>query len=153
MPARERWRTAGHLTTLFLVAWGLRLLFFQGCILGDDPNDIGAVQAVLARSVHFTVHWELRIFLWFFIVLTQLVLGISEWSFFLSAWILSSSLSVLAYLTMKRFGYEPAQAFLTGLFVATAPYEVLIGSLHSSELFLEWFFDLGFLVLFTTMRS
>ena len=143
----------GHLTTLFLVAWGLRLLFFQGCILGDDPNDIGAVQAVLARSVHFTVHWELRIFLWFFIVLTQKVFGVSEWSLFLSTWIFSSSLSLIAYLTMTRFGYGRSQAFLAGLFVATAPYEVLIGSLHSSDLFLEWFFALGFLVLFTKMRS
>jgi len=153
MPARERWQTVGHLTTLFLLAWGLRLLFFQGCILGDDPNDIGAVQAVLARSVHFTVHWELRIFLWFFIVLTQKVFGVSEWSLFLSTWIFSSSLSLIAYLTMTRFGYGRSQAFLAGLFVATAPYEVLIGSLHSSDLFLEWFFALGFLVLFTTMRS
>src|SRR6266446_6527921 len=84
MPAKERWRTVGHLTTLFLVALGLRLLFFQGCILGDDPNDIGAVQAVLARSPHFTVHWELRIFLWFFIALAQKALGVSEWSLFLS---------------------------------------------------------------------
>src|SRR6266478_3663273 len=153
MPAKERWRTVGHLTTLFLLAWGLRLLFFQGCILGDDPNDIGAVQAVLARSPHFTVHWELRIFLWFFIALAQKALGVSEWSLFLSTWIFSSSLSLLAYLTMTRFGYGRSQAFLAGLFVATAPYEVLIGSLHSSDLFLEWFFALGFLVLFTEMRS
>jgi len=153
MPAKERWRTVGHLTTLFLVAWGLRLLFFQGCILGDDPNDIGAVQAVLGRWVHFTIHWELRIFLWFFIALAEKLFGVSEWSLFLSTWILSSSLSLLAYLTLKRFGYGPSQALLAGLFVATAPYEVLIGSLHSSDLFLEWFFALGFLVLFAQMRS
>ena len=141
------------MTTLFLVAWGLRLLFFQGCILGDDPNDIGAVQAVLGRWVHFTIHWELRIFLWFFIALAEKLFGVSEWSLFLSTWILSSSLSLLAYLTLKRFGYGPSQALLAGLFVATAPYEVLIGSLHSSDLFLEWFFALGFLVLFAKMRS
>ena len=153
MPAKERWQTVRHLTTLFLVALGLRLLFFQGCILGDDPNDIGAVQAVLARSVHFTVHWELRIFLWFFIALAQKVFGVSEGSLFLSTWIFSSSLSLIAYLTMTRFGYGRSQAFLAGLFVATAPYEVLIGSLHSSDLFLEWFFALAFLVLLTKMRS
>jgi hypothetical protein len=151
--ARQRWRTAGHLTTLFLVAWGIRLLFFQGCILGDDPNDIGAAYAALERQLQFTVHWELRIFLWLFIALAQKVLGVSEWSLFLSTWIFSSTLSLVAYLTMTRFGYRGSQAFLAGLFVATAPYEVLIGSLHSSDLFLEWFLAVGFLVLFTQMRS
>src|SRR6266446_1175649 len=153
MPAKERWRTVGHLTTLFLVAWGLRLLFFQGCILGDDPNDIGAARAALEGQLQFTIAWELRIFLWFFIALTQKVFGVSEWSLFLSTWIFSSSLSLLAYLTLKRFGYGPSQALLAGLFVSTAPYVVLIGSLHSSDLFLEWFFALAFLVLFTQMRS
>src|SRR3989442_12126030 len=110
MPARERWQTVGHLTTLFLVAWGLRLLFFQGCILGDDPNDIGAVQAVLARSVHFTVHWELRIFLWFFIVLTQKVFCVSEWYLFLSTWVFYFILRLIAYLTMTQFDLVRNQA-------------------------------------------
>jgi len=108
---------------------------------------------LLHQAAQFKLHWELRIFLWFFNFLTMKVFGTSEWSFFLPTWVFSSSLSVIAYFILIQNGYSLLEAFASGLFVGSAPFEVFLGTVRANDLFFEWFLALAFLVLTSRLRS
>src|SRR5581483_7945539 len=73
--------------------------------------------------------------------------GVSETAFLAPTWIVSSTFAVMAYALLVRWRYGVARAFLGGLAVATAPFEVVLGTLRANDLYLAWALGLGFLLL------
>ena len=56
---------------------------------------------------------------------------------------MSSSLSVIGYFLLRLKGYPVFPACMAGLFVATAPYEILIGTVRANDLILAWVLAMG----------
>lgn len=130
---------------IFLFAFFLRRYFFCGFILGDDAEEFHLLQHLTVHVPDFKGHLQYRFGIWLFNVLCFKLFGISETTFFLPTWLLSSSLSVIGYFVLLSWRYKPIHAFLTSLFVASAPYEVLIGTVRANDLILSWSLAVGFL--------
>ena len=131
--------TKGHLTRALIIvacAFAVRRFFFCGFILGDDAQDFSMIKNIFLFRVDVTDQYHLRFGGWFFNYLFFKLFGISETTFFLPTWLLSSSLAAAAYALLVRWGYGATHAFLGGLFVASAPFEVLIGTVRANDLFL-----------------
>ncbi len=132
-------------TLIFLIAYYLRRLYFSGFILGDDIEEIQIIRLILDRGPDFQGHVQYRFGLWIFNLLAFKLLGVSEFSFFLPTWLMSSSLSVIGYALLRLKGYPVFPACIAGLFVATAPYEILIGTVRANDLILAWVLAMGLL--------
>jgi hypothetical protein len=65
----------------------------------------------------------------------------------LPTWILSSSFGLLGYVLLVHWGYAPVRAFAGGLVIATAPFEVVLGTCRTNDLYLAGVFGLGFVAL------
>ena len=130
---------------LFLASLALRLWLFQGLVLGDDMEEFLLAQYLLGHPVDFLVSPQLqhRVFSWLPNVLAFRVFGVSETAFFLPTWILSASLSVVAFQLLRLWKYRLLEASAGALIVATAPFEVVLGTLRANDLFLSWFLALG----------
>jgi tetratricopeptide (TPR) repeat protein len=81
---------------------------------------------------------------WVFNWLAFFLFGVSELSFFLPTFLMSASLGVIGYCTLLSWRYRPLHAFLAGLVIASAPFEVLIGTLRANDLILSWLLAVGF---------
>ena len=145
--ARRPWMAAVVPLSLCAMAFLLRLHFFSGFILGDDPINFGVVQDELTRGPHFRGIVEMRWTKWLVQAAVMNVLGVSETSFFLPIWLLSSGLSVIGYGLLRRWGYAVGEAWLAGAFIATAPFEILSGTLLTNDLFMAWPLNLALFVL------
>src|SRR5262249_49999930 len=66
---------------------------------------------------------------------------------FLPTWVVSATFPVIAYALLVGFGYGVLPAALAGAFVATAPFEILMGAVRSNDLFLAWSVALACLVI------
>ena len=139
-------------SALFLLALGLRLYFFSGFILCDDVEFFQLTQVVYTNGLTFQGVLQYRFMVWLPHLLGFHLLGMSEAGFMLPLWLFSSSLSPLAYFLMRRWGYPISAAFFTGLVVASAPFEVLIGTVVSNDLTLEWLMAIGF-IAFTLWKK
>lgn len=129
---------------IFLFALFLRLYFFTGFILGDDIEEFQAFQYIMTNgpSLHTALH--IRFGLWLFPVLSFELLGVSEFSFFLPTLLMSSSFALLGYFLLNFWKYPRYQAFLAALFIASAPFEILIGVIHANDLIFSWVLALAF---------
>ncbi len=138
-------RTRSLLTALvlFLFAFAVRRYFYCGLVLGDDGQEYALMLHVLSRGPDFHDQYHLRFGVWIFNYLSFFLFGISEWSLMLPNWALSSVLGIVAYALLRRWGYDQLQAFLGGLFVVSAPFEVLAGTLRVNDLFLGLAMALG----------
>ena len=111
---------------IFGFSFLLRRFFFCGFILGDDCEEFSLMQDLLARGPVFEGHLQYRFVIWVFNWICFALFGVSEATFFLPTQILSASLGVIAYFLFLKWHYERKTAFLSGLLVASFPFEVLI---------------------------
>lgn len=135
---------------IFLFSFFLRRFFFCGFILGDDCEEFSLLQYLTSQGVNFEGHLQYRFGLWLFNILFFKLLGISETTFFLPTWIMSSSMGVIGYFIILRWQYRIVHAILGSLFIATTPFEILIGTVRANDLILSWLLVLGllFFILF-----
>ena len=135
---------------IFLFAYFLRRYFFCGFILGDDLEEFHLIRCITLSGPTFFGHLQYRFGLWLFNVIFFKLFGISETTFFLPTWLMSSSLSVIGYYILISKQYKSIYAFPACLFVASAPFEVLIGTVRANDLILSWVLALGllFFILF-----
>jgi len=120
-----------------------RVYFFSGFILCDDIQEFATATHVLTQGPNLADQLHLRFGVWLFNWLSLYLLGVSEFSFFLPTVLMSASLSVVAYSILLAWGYRPLYAFLAGLLIASAPFEVLIGTLRANDLILSWVLAVG----------
>jgi tetratricopeptide (TPR) repeat protein len=132
---------------IFVVAFAMRWWFLCGLMLGDDPQELNVLQQILVYGPMLTDQLHLRFGTWVANHLAFVLFGVSETTFLAPTWILSSSFGVLAYALLVRWGYGAGRAFLGGLLVASAPFEIVLGTLRANDLYLAWAFTLGFVLL------
>jgi hypothetical protein len=132
---------------LFLFALALRLHFFCGFILGDDPIEFAALMSINRHGPTWTDQLDVRFGGWILNVAALKPFGVSESTLFLPTWIVSAVIPVVAYALLVTCGYGAGAAALAGAFVATAPFEILMGAVRSNDLFLALSVALGCLVL------
>ena len=113
--------------------------------MGDDPEEFGLIQHMLTSGQALNSNLYYRVSLWWLNALVIRLLGLSEATYFLPTWLMSASLSVIGYRLLLRWDYPLWEAALAGLFVATAPFEVFIGTVRANDLILSWFLALGLL--------
>ena len=130
---------------LLTVALSLRAFFFSGFILCDDAEEFALTKLIADQGPTFAGHLQYRFSMWGFNVLSLRLLGSSETAFFLPTLLMSASLSVVAYLLLQAGAYSRRNSFLAGLFVASAPFEILLGALRANDLILAWFLALALL--------
>lgn len=130
---------------IFLFAYLLRRYFFCGFILGDDAEEFPLIQNLAVHGPDFKGHLQYRFGMWLFNVIFFKLFGISETTFFLPTWLMSSSLSVIGYYILLSWQYKPIHAFLASLFIASTPFEILIGTVRANDLILSWLLTQGFL--------
>jgi len=134
--------------TLFSVAFIVRHQLFCGFVLGDDLEDFIMLRDILSRGPDWSDQLHLRFVVWFPVVVSAKLLGISESSFFLPSWAISSALPVISYCFFITRGHGVLRAFLQAGLLAVAPFEVLIGTVHANDLFLSFCLALGLLAAF-----
>ena len=144
-------RTGRHILAavgLFSLAIVLRRLLFCGFVLGDDLEDFDMLRELLSEGPDWRRQLHLRFGVWLFIFCTTKLLGVSETTFFLPTWVVSSTLPIIAYCLFVVRGQSIRRAFLQSLLLVVAPFEVLIGTVHTNDLFLSWSVALGLLATF-----
>jgi hypothetical protein len=136
MFSMQKHRHVGCAFIIFFFAYALRRAFFCGFILGDDVQEYALLRHVLAFGPDLHDQLNLRVGVWGMNYLFSRLFGVSETAFFMPSWIFSSLMGVMAYLLLIRWGHATAPAFWGGMFVASAPFEVLIGTVRANDLFL-----------------
>jgi hypothetical protein len=122
---------------LFAVAFGVRWWMRQGLVLGDDPQEYAVLLHIMSNGPMLTDQLHLRFAGWIFNWLAFWLGGISETMFLLPTAIVTSTFPVMAYAILLRWEYGPLRAFLGGLMVALAPFELVLGSLRANDSYLE----------------
>ncbi|MBF0277213.1 MAG: glycosyltransferase family 39 protein [SAR324 cluster bacterium] len=90
---------------------------------------------------------HLRFGVWVFNWIAFQLLGVSEFSFFLPTVLMSASFSVIGYFVLVSKKTPRHYAFLAGLAIASAPFEILTGTLRANDLILSWLLAIGFALL------
>ena len=133
---RDRWVHVAVAGALFLVALALRVHFFCGFILGDDPIEFAALVGINRHGPTWADQLHVRFGGWVLNIAALKLFGVSESTLFLPTWIVSAAIPVIAYALLVTCGYGVGPAALAGSFVATAPFEILLGAVRSNDLFL-----------------
>jgi hypothetical protein len=144
---RGRWGHVAAGGALFLLALALRLHFFCGYVLGDDPIEFAALMAINRHGPIWSDQLHVRFGGWVLNIAALKLFGVSESTLFLPTWVVSAAIPVIAYALLVTCGYGAGSALLAGAYVATAPFEVLMGGVRSNDLFLALSVALGCLVL------
>lgn len=132
---------------IFVFAFALRRYFFGGFISGDDAQEFPLLLHIMKYGPDFRDQLFQRFGTWMFNYASFKMFGVSETAFFLPTLIMSSSFSVIGYFLFVHWGHKPWHAFTASLFIASAPFEVLVGSIRANDVILGWFLALGFLFL------
>jgi hypothetical protein len=132
---------------LFVTALVVRFWLVQGLVLGDDAQEFGVLQHVLANGPDFRDQLQVRFGGWAVNYVVCWLLGVSESTVMLPSMLISSSFPLLSYVLLVRWGYARRWAFLAGLLVATAPFEVVLGTCRTNDLVLGGTLGLGFTAL------
>ena len=137
---------------LFLVSWSLRTYFFAGFILCDDKEVFIKLKLLLTDPIDINNQIDLRFGIWMFNWIVFKWLGVSEFSFFLPTILMSASLCVIGYFLLVFLNYKRFQAFLAGLVIASAPFEILMGTVRANDLIFSWMLAIG-LALFVFLEK
>lgn len=129
-----------------------RIYFFSGFVLCDDVQEFSTLTHILARGPALADHLHVRFGVWVFNWLAFTLFGVSEFSFFLPTVLMSTSLGAIGNWILLAWSYRPLHAFLAGLMIASAPFEVLIGTLRANDLILSWLLAVG-LALFIVLEK
>src|SRR5262245_12456587 len=132
---------------VFAVGFAVRWYFLCGPILGDDYEEFSVIQYVVGHPPLWYDQLHLRFVGWLPNYLAFLLFGVSETTFLLPSVLVSSSFGVLAYALLLRWNRGTFAALLGALFVASAPFEVVLGTMRANDVFLEWLLALGFTLL------
>ncbi|HEY4485572.1 MAG TPA: hypothetical protein VI702_04505, partial [Nitrospiria bacterium] len=132
---------------LIIFSWAflLRRFFLCGFVLGDDLEEFALLQMLDSQGLNWNGQLQIRFGVWLYNLLFIKLFGVSEFSMFIPTWLMSCSLSVIGYAALVSRSYRPVEALAAGLFVAAAPFEILSGAVRMNDLFLSWFFAMGFL--------
>ena len=122
----------------------VRFWLRSGLILGDDAQEFGVLQHVLSNGPDLRDQLQVRFGGWVLNYVVCLLLGISETTVLVPSFVISSSFAVLAYLLLVRWGYDRVRATVGGLIVATAPFEVVLGTCRTNDLVLAGALGFGF---------
>src|SRR5258705_2463603 len=135
---------------IFAVAFAVRWWLLQGLVLGDDGQELSALQQIVESGPDLRDQLQVRFAGWLWNWVAFRLLGVSETTLLLPTWMLSSGFGVLAYALLVHWRYGRARALAGGLMVATAPFEVMLGTLRTNDLYLGGAVAFGFaaLVLF-----
>lgn len=118
---------------LFIVAFAIRRYLFAGFVLCNDAEEYPLIRQLATFGLTYSGHLEYRFEMWIFNVAFFKLLGISEASFFLPTWIRSASLAAIAYFLFLHWQYRRWLALAAGLFIAAAPFEVVIGTVRANQ--------------------
>jgi hypothetical protein len=129
---------------LFVVAFMTRWWLRQGLVLGDDGQEFAVLLHILQNGPLLTDQLHLRFGGWIFNHLAFWLFGVSEATFLLPTMLLTSTFAIMAYAILVRWGYGGLRAFLGGLLVAVAPFELVLGSLRANDSYLELALAAGF---------
>ena len=129
---------------IFIFALFIRFYFFQGFVLCDDPSEVGLVENIKYYLPTFNDQLVIRFGVWIFNSIFLRLLGMSEFSFFLPTVLMSASFGIIAYFLLIFWKYPRDHSFLAGLFISSAPFEVLIGTLRANDLIFSWLMALAF---------
>lgn len=132
---------------IFGIALALRWWLVQGLVLGDDGQEFSALQQILASGPDFRDQLQVRFAGWVWNWVVLRLFGVSETTLLLPTCLLSCVFGVLAYALLVRWSYGRARAFAGGLLVATAPFEVVLGTLRTNDLYLGGAAAFGFVAL------
>src|SRR5215831_13384176 len=124
-------------SALFGVAFTVRWWLRQGLVLGDDPQEYAVLLHILSNGPLWSDQLHLRFAGWIFNHLAFWAFGVSETAFLAPTALLTSTMPIMAYAILLRFGYGRLRALLGALLVATAPFEVMLGSLRANDSYLE----------------
>src|SRR5262249_28636488 len=144
---RGRWVHVAACGALFLLALALRLHFFCGFVLGDDPIEYAALVTIFRRGPNWNDQLHVRFGGWVLNLVAMKLFGVSEVGIFVPTWVVSATFPVIAYALLVGFGYGLVPAALAGAFVASPPFEILMGAVRSNDLFLAWSVALACLVI------
>lgn len=131
---------------IFAFAFAVRWLYLCGPILGDDDQELHVLVYILGQGPDLRDQLHLRFGAWILNWLCFRLFGISEITFLLPTWIVSSLMGVAAYALLVLWRYPALSALLGGLFVASAPFEVVTGTLRANDLYLAAALVLGLLL-------
>jgi hypothetical protein len=129
---------------LFAVAFAVRWWLRQGLVLGDDPQEYAALLHILSNGPLLNDQLHVRFGGWILNHLAFWLFGVSEESFLAPTALATSTFGVLAYAILVRWRYRILAAFLGGLLVALAPFELVLGSLRANDSYLEMALAFGF---------
>jgi tetratricopeptide (TPR) repeat protein len=129
---------------LFAVAFAVRWWLRQGLVLGDDPQEYAALLHILSNGPLLQDQLHVRFGGWIFNHLAFWLFGVSETAFLVPTMLVTSTFGVLAYALFVRWRYGLLAAFLGGLLVALAPFELVLGSLRANDSYLEMALAFGF---------
>lgn len=137
---------------IFTFAYLLRMVFFQGFILGDDAMELPLVDDILKYGINWSDQLQLRFGVWFFNVIFFQCFGKSEITFFLPTILMSCSFGVIAYFLFLKWKCQPVSSFFASLFVVSAPFEILIGTVRANDIILAWLLALALLSFFYLIK-
>jgi len=133
---------------IFAFAYLLRMIFFQGFVLGDDAMELPLIEDIMAYGPNWSDQLHLRFGVWFFNVLFFQYFGKSEMTFFLPTILMSCSFGVIGYFLLLKWRYQPVSSFFASLFVVSAPFEILIGTVRANDIILAWLLALALISFF-----
>ena len=129
--SRERSRQNITIFAIVLAGLAIRLIYFSGDGLGDDPNYFNAFKLIYDGHL-FNTQYHHRFSYWLPQVIIWKLFGISEFTFILP--VLLSSLGciyVVFLITRELFGADTA--FIAAALMAVNPFEVLNATLISTD--------------------
>jgi hypothetical protein len=138
---------------LFCWAFLLRKYFFCGFIMGDDSQEFGLIHHLMMHGIRLQDQLFQRFMGWIFNALSCKLFGLSESSYFLPILLISSSFSIIGYNILLNHGYSLKAAALSGLMIASAPFEVLAGVTRMNDLILAWFMVIALWALLTLKHN
>jgi hypothetical protein len=115
--------------------------------MGDDGQEFPILLHIIDHEPILTDQIHRRFMGWLLNLIFFKLFGVSETSYFLPAWLLSSSLSIFGYAILLNRGYSLRSAMFAGLMIASAPYEILTGAVRMNDLILSWLMVAAFGVL------
>lgn len=146
-PGNPRLAGAAAAAALLAAALAVRYACYQGIILGDDVLILMLVDLKLWDLSWRPDQLHLRFGMWGPYYLARALLGRGDFATALPNVLGSALLAPVTYAIFRSSGTDRARAFFAGLFIATAPFEVVIGgATFATDLFLTFFLACGYLI-------
>lgn len=138
---------------LFFLALAIRLIFFQGFVLGDDTGEIVLLETLHSQAASLNHNFGYRFPNWLINVLFYKIFGISVGSFFAPTLIISSMIPVVGFHYLKSFNYDTRNSFAGGVILASSPFEIVLGTLRANDLITAFFLFLSIYLLFANTNK